>query len=61
MMSCKKKSLYQLGYVVDNNQVGPGISEAEVSFIINSTELANPAHKKHTIQEQIRTFFPYSK
>lgn len=36
---------YQLGYVVDDNQVGPGISEAEVSFIINSTELTYPTHK----------------
>lgn len=55
VMSCEY-SLYQLGYVVDDNQVGPGISEAEVCFIINSTQLANSAHKKHTTQEQTMTF-----
>lgn len=45
LISCES-FLYQLGYVVDNNQVGPGISEAEVSFIVNSTELTNSARKK---------------
>lgn len=55
----KENGVYQLRYVVDNNQVGPGVSEAEVSFIINSTELTNSAHtqKKHTIQEQMNLFF----
>lgn len=38
--------IYQLGYVVDDNQVGPGVPKAEVSFVINSTELAYPAHRE---------------
>lgn len=44
ILTSRERCLYQLGYVVDNNQVGPGIFEAEVRFIINSTELANSAH-----------------
>lgn len=34
--------LYQLRYVVDDDQVGPGVSEAEVGFVINAAELTDP-------------------
>lgn len=40
---CTLVCLYQLWNVVDYDQVGPGVSEAEVGFIINPTQLTDPA------------------
>lgn len=44
-MSTKSVCLYQLGYVVDDDQVGPGVPEAEVGLIINPTELTDAAER----------------
>lgn len=41
--SVRVESSHQLRDVVDDDQVGPGVPEAEVGFIINSTELADAA------------------
>lgn len=38
-------SYYQLGHVVDDDQVGPGVSEAEVGLVVNATELTDPAEE----------------
>lgn len=44
---------YQLGYVVDDDQIGPGVPKAKVGLIINPTELTDPAHKKGNITGNI--------
>lgn len=46
--------LYQLWYVVDDDQVGPGVSEAEVGFIVNPTELTDPADRAGNNQQNIQ-------
>lgn len=37
------RSLYQLRYVVDDDQVGPGVPETEVGLVVNPTQLTDPA------------------
>ena len=51
-MSTESVCLYQLGYVVDDDQVGPGVPEAEVGLIINPTELTDPAERAGNITLQ---------
>lgn len=44
---------YQLGGVVDDDEVSPCIPEAEVSLIVDSKQLTHTRDKEHTASPRI--------